>query len=69
MRKGLSKNSIACKLRKQDISKAINVMIQMLEAVVKAAIPAKYVLFDSWFSYPTTIIKIFKLKLYTVDRL
>lgn len=69
MRDGLNKNSIAYKRRKQAISKAPSVMIQMLEAAVKAAIPAKHVLFDSWFSYPVTIIKIFKLNLHTVGRL
>jgi len=30
---------------------------------------AKHVLFDSWFSYPSTIMKICKLKLHTVGRL
>lgn len=69
MKDGLNKNSIAYKRRKQAISKTPDVMIQMLEAAVKAAIPAKHVLFDSWFSYPVTIIKIFNLKLHTVGRL
>lgn len=32
-------------------------------------IQAKHVLFDSWLSYPVTIIRIFKLKLHTVGRL
>lgn len=69
MKDGLNKNSIAYKRRKQAISKAPDVMLQMLEAAIKAAIPAKHVLFDSWFSYPVTIIKIFNLKLHTVGRL
>ncbi|MFR8249934.1 MAG: hypothetical protein ACLVAT_13270 [Lachnospiraceae bacterium] len=29
-------------------------MLALLEAAKKAAIPAKYVLFDSWFSSPST---------------
>lgn len=69
MKEGLNKNFIAYKRRKQATSKVPDVMIQMLEAAVKAAIPAKHVLFDSWFSYLVTIIKIFNLKLHTVGRL
>lgn len=30
-------------------------MLSLLEAAKKAAIPAKYVLFDSWFSSPSTL--------------
>jgi hypothetical protein len=69
MKEGLNKNSIAYKRRKQAISKSPDVMLQMLESAVKAGIQAKHVLFDSWFSYPVTIMKIFKLKLHTVARL
>jgi hypothetical protein len=69
MKENLNKNSIAYKRRKQAISKSTDVMIEMLATVAKSGIPAKHVLFDSWFSYPTTIMKIFKLKLHTVGRL
>ena len=41
----------------------------MLKDVTKVGIPAKHVLFDSWFSFPATIIKIVKLKLHVVGRL
>ena len=30
-------------------------MLTLLEAARKAVIPAKYVLFDSWFSSPSTL--------------
>ena len=30
-------------------------MLTLLKAAKKAAIPAKYVLFDSWFSSPSTL--------------
>jgi len=69
MKEGLNKNSVAYKRRKQAISKSTDVMIEMLKTVVKAGIPAKHVLFDSWFSYPITIMKIFKLNLHAVGRL
>jgi hypothetical protein len=41
----------------------------MLTAFVKSGIQAKHVLFDSWFSYPITIMKIFKLNLHSIGRL
>ena len=69
MKEGLNKNSIAYKRRKQAISKSTDVMIDMLKTFVKAGIPAKHVLFDSWFSYPSTVMKIFELKLHTIGRL
>lgn len=69
MKEGLNKNSIAYKRRKQAISKSPDVLIEMLQAVVKSGIQAKHVLFDSWFSYPVTIIRIMKLNLHTVCRL
>jgi hypothetical protein len=69
MKENLNKNSVAYKRRKQAISKSPDVMIEMLELAIKASIPAKHVLFDSWFSYPITIMKIYKLKLHTVGRL
>lgn len=30
-------------------------MLSLLKAAKKAVIPAKYILFDSWFSYPSTL--------------
>ena len=69
MKEGLNKNSIAYKRRKQAISKSPDVLVEMLQAVVKSGIQAKHVLFDSWFSYAATIMKSYKLKLYTVGRL
>ena len=69
MKDGLSKRSVAYKRRKQAITKAPTVMLEMLQTVVKSDIQAKHVLFDSWFSYPATILEIFKLKLHTIARL
>lgn len=69
MQENLNKNSNAYKRRKQAISKIPDVLIEMLNKVVQAGIPSKHVLFDSWFSFPVTIIKIFKIGLHTVARL
>jgi len=69
MKEGLNKNSIAYKRRKQAISKSTDTLIEILRDVIKAGIPAKHVVFDSWFSYPVTIIKIFNLGLHVIGRL
>jgi hypothetical protein len=69
MKDGLDKRSIAYKRKKQAITKAPVVMLEMLRTVVKSGIQAKHVSFDSWFSYPATIMEIFELKLHTIARL
>lgn len=37
------------------MQKGTHAMLELLKAAKKAAIPAKYVLFDSWFSSPSTL--------------
>lgn len=37
-------------------------MIKLLEQAKKYQIPAKYVLFDSWFTFPSVISKVVALK-------
>ena len=37
------------------MEKGTHAMLALLETAKKAAIPAKYVLFDSWFSSPSTL--------------
>lgn len=41
-------------------------MIGLLKQAAKYAVLASYVLFDSWFAYPKTIIEILELKLHTI---
>ena len=69
MKQNLNKNSNGYKRRKNAITKSTVVMIDMLKNIVKHGIPAKHVLFDSWFSYPSILIEISKIKLKTVARL
>lgn len=69
MNPNLNKNSNGYKRRKKAITKSTDVMIDMLKTIVKQCIPAEHVLFDSWFAYPATLIKIAGIKLYTVARL
>ena len=50
--KQFDQRSLAAKRRKQALSKATDVMLDMLKTAIKAGHSAKYVLFDTWFSNP-----------------
>ena len=54
----LNQRSLAAKRRKQALSKATDVILDMLKTAVKAGHSAKYVLFDTWFANPKDIIRI-----------
>ena len=47
--------TIGYKRRKLSMEKGTSAMLSLLEAAKKAVIPAKYILFDSWFSSPSTL--------------
>jgi predicted transcriptional regulator len=52
--------SLAGIRRKQSRRKATDVMVELIHCAQKAGIQAKYVLFDSWFSSPKTILSLKK---------
>ncbi len=56
--KQFDQRSLAAKRRKQALSKATDVMLDMLKTAIKAGHSAKYVLFDTWFANPKDIIRI-----------
>lgn len=68
IKSGIDKRSCGYKARLQAISTKPKVMLDMLRQVSKVGVPAKHVLFDSWFSYPSTIIEIAKLNFKVVAR-
>ena len=51
----VDKRTVGYKRRELSMEKGTHAMLALLEAAKKAAIPAKYVLFDSWFSSPSTL--------------
>jgi len=65
----IDKRSCGYKERMQAITPAPKVLVQLLKQVVRAGIPAKHVLMDCWFAFPTTIIDIGNLGLNVVARL
>lgn len=51
----VDKRTAGYKRRKLSMEKGTHAMLTLLEPAKKTAIPAKYVLFDSWFSSPCTL--------------
>lgn len=59
--KSFDKRSNAHKIRKEAQSKANSVVLEILKRVKKYSIGTNYVLFDTWFCFPTSLINIKKL--------
>ncbi len=51
----VDKRTAGYKRRLLSIQKGTQAMLELLRTAKKAAVPAKYVLFDSWFSSPSTL--------------
>lgn len=68
-RTSIDKRSIGFKFRKNALSTSPDSSLAMLKKAVAAGIKAKYVLFDSWFSFPATIIKVCKMNLHVISML
>jgi len=56
--KKIDKRSIGFRRRELAQTKATVVMLDLIEAAIKAKIPASYVLFDTWFCSPSSLIAI-----------
>jgi hypothetical protein len=65
----IDKRSAGYKARQEAISKAPEVLFTMLKRAKEAGVAAKHVLFDSWFSYPSTMITIKNIGFFVVGRL
>lgn len=53
--KAVDKRTVGYKRRQLSMKKGTIAMLELLKAAKKAAIPANYVLFDSWFPSPSTL--------------
>ena len=51
----IDKRTVGSKRRMLSMQKGTQAMLELLKSAKKADIPAKYVLFDSWFSSPSTL--------------
>lgn len=53
--KTVDKRTVGYKRRTLSMQKGTIAMLELLKAAKNSSIPAKYVLFDSWFSFPSTL--------------
>src|SRR5574344_1107862 len=56
--KSVDKRTVGYKRRSLSLEKGTHAMLELLKHAKKADIPANYVLFDSWFSSPSSILSI-----------
>nr|WP_198592085.1 transposase [Kyrpidia spormannii] len=62
----VDKRTCGYKRRQEGTRKATDVMFKLLEQAQAMGISAKYLLFDSWFSYPSTILQAVRHSLHLV---
>ena len=65
----VDKRTVGYRRRKLSIEKGTHAMLALLGTAKKAAIPAKYVLFDSWFSSPSTLHAVKRMDLDVIGML
>jgi hypothetical protein len=66
MRENLDKRTNGYKRRQESIRKSPDVLIDMIKLVVSAGVTARYLLFDSWFAFPSTICTLRALGMHTI---
>jgi hypothetical protein len=59
MNEKIDKRTAGFHRRKESIQKAPEVLVDLLQQALRAGAKASYVLFDSWFSFPVTIKKVY----------
>ena len=57
MDESIDKRTIGYRRRQESIKKSPQVLLELLEQALVVGVRASYVLFDSWFSFPSTILK------------
>ena len=62
----IDKRSNGYRRRTSALLKMTDAMLELIKQVIKYKIPAKYILFDSWYTYPSILRKILKLDLHTI---
>ena len=68
MNSSINKRSFGYKRRLQAITKSPTVMLDLLDEVVTSGINAKHILFDSWYSFPATLIALNSKELHPIAR-
>ena len=66
MRDDIDKRTNGFKRRSESIRKSTHVMVELVTQAKAAGIAAEYLLFDSWFSFPATIISLLEEKVQVI---
>lgn len=69
IRVGIDKRTNGYKRRTEALRKSTEVLLELIKQAREHHIPAKYVLFDSWFAFPVVIARIMGLGFHTVAML
>ncbi len=65
----IDKRTNGYKLRKESMKKSTEVLFDLIKGLKNYNIPAKHILFDSWFAFPKIISKLFKEGYHTIAML
>ncbi len=66
MRDDIDKRTNGYKRRSESVSKSTHVLAELVAQARAAGIAAEYLLFDSWFSFPSTIIRLLEEKVQVI---
>jgi hypothetical protein len=69
IREGTDMRTSGAKAKREAITKSTDVALRMLRDAKRSGIPAKHVLFDSWFTYPVFVLNILDIGYHVVGRL
>jgi hypothetical protein len=58
MNKAIDKRTVGYKRREESIKKSSEMLLELLKQALETGVRASYLLFDSWFAFPSTIIKV-----------
>ena len=68
-RRPTDNRTCGAKIKNQAVMKAPDMALMMLKDAKKHGIPAKHVLFDSWFTHPTFVMNIYDIGYHSIGRL
>jgi hypothetical protein len=60
MNTDIDKQTVGYKRRQESMMKSSQALLELLEQALAAGVQASYLLFDSWFSFPSTIMSVLK---------
>ena len=66
MRDDIDKRTNGFKRRCESVNKSTQVLVELVAQAKAAGIAAEYLLFDSWFSFPATIIRLLEEKVHVI---